>query len=212
MKWLSIILSATTAISAPAGVAVATNEDRTQTVQVAAIKNDTLTDTKTLLLGKSVSGTLIQRINTAVKQQLDEQAAEASRLARNTLKLHRTISKLKRTVGKTWYVFSGDTPSGWDCSGLVAWTYAELGIEVQHSANEQAHSGKRVTSPEPGDIVVFSRDGGNTFYHSAIYIGDGEIVQALRPGTATRIDSISSRLFKGDTIKFVRVTRQNPSA
>jgi cell wall-associated NlpC family hydrolase len=43
------------------------------------------------------------------------------------------IQDLEPYVGNTWYVFSGSTPEGWDCSGLVMWFYSELGVALEHT-------------------------------------------------------------------------------
>ena len=121
------------------------------------------------------------------------------------LKLTRTIAKLKSRIGKTWYVFSGDTPSGWDCSGLTRWTYAQLGYELPHSANKQAHLGTITRTPQPGDLVLFSY-GGRWFIHAAIYLGNGRVIHAgFGPGQSTAIIKLSSRAFQGMTIRYVAV-------
>ena len=69
-------------------------------------------------------------------------------ISSNTAKLHTAIKKLKKYVNKTWYVFSGDTPRGWDCSGLVKWTYDQLGIDLKHSASVQKNSGTIHKTPK----------------------------------------------------------------
>jgi cell wall-associated NlpC family hydrolase len=63
---------------------------------------------------------------------LSKQYLENQRLMKNSTMVNSVIEKLKNRVGKTWYVFSGNTPSGWDCSGLTMWFYQQLGIELEH--------------------------------------------------------------------------------
>lgn len=195
MKWLSILISATTAASAP----IAANVPQTELTSVTQQVND--------------SKTLMDNLQELAVQQtlLEKQAAAHEQLVRNTHLMDQALTKLKATVGHTWYAYSGDSPAGWDCSGLVVWTYEQLGITVKHRADLQAHEGQMVTNPKPGDIMVFSYDGGRTFYHSAIYLGDGQLVQALRPGTVTRIDPVNSDLFAGNTIRFIRVVDTDPT-
>jgi peptidoglycan endopeptidase LytE len=126
----------------------------------------------------------------------------------NTIKVEKVIRELKSRVGKTWYVFSGATPQGWDCSGLVYWAYEQLGIELKHSANKQGHSGQVVKIPKIGDVVVFSYKGSHDYYHSSIYIGDGKVIHAgFHKGTQTSIIPLSSRAFKDSNITFVRFIR-----
>lgn len=112
---------------------------------------------------------------------------------------------LVRFADKTPYVFSGSTTFGWDCSGMVVWTYKEIGITLPHSANKQAHIGKRVSKAKVGDIVVFAYPGSTDFYHSAIYLGNGKIINANRMYGTTKIQLLSD--FNKSQIRFVRVIK-----
>jgi cell wall-associated NlpC family hydrolase len=122
---------------------------------------------------------------------------------KNTERMKQTVQKLMRRVHKTSYVFSGSTPYGWDCSGMVRWTYKQFGLDVPHSANKQAHIGKRVSVPKLGDIVVFAYKGSTNFYHSGIYIGKGKIVNAHYEAGTTIIQPLTD--YKNSQIRFVRV-------
>ena len=123
-------------------------------------------------------------------------------------KVQTVIRQLRHRIGKTWYVFSGDTPQGWDCSGLVMWAYEQLGINVPHSANKLGHLNKGVKDPVPGDIVVWAYGKSTSYYHAAIYIGNGKVIHAgFHKGTTTQIISLSDPSFKGSTPKFVRLVQ-----
>jgi len=125
---------------------------------------------------------------------------------RNHARMTSIVKYLKTRVNKTSYVFSGSTPYGWDCSGMVRWAYAQFGLDIPHSANKQAHLGSRVSHPVPGDIVVFAYAGSTNFYHSAMYIGDGKIVHANRARKTTVIEPLSN--YKRSQIRFVRLVEQ----
>lgn len=112
-------------------------------------------------------------------------------LEANTEKVEKVVSQLKGHVDKTWYVFSGATPRGWDCSGLVMWTYEQLGFNLEHRASKQADAGTKVTDPKVGDIVAFIYNGSKSAYHVGIYIGDGKMVHAPKRGHLTRVESVS---------------------
>ena len=118
-------------------------------------------------------------------------------------KLKRVVTYLTTRVHKTAYVFSGSTISGWDCSGMVRYTYKRLGITLEHSANKQAHSGTRVSKPRVGDVVVFAYKGSTSFYHSAIYLGNDLIINANAMYRTTVIQPLSD--FSKSQIRFVRV-------
>jgi cell wall-associated NlpC family hydrolase len=85
------------------------------------------------------------------------------------------------------YVWGGASPSGFDCSGLVTYVYAQLGISLPHYTVSQWN----VTEPismsqlQPGDLVFF-----NGLGHDGIYIGNGQMVDAPHTGAVVRIESI----------------------
>lgn len=101
----------------------------------------------------------------------------------NTQKMTNVINKLTDRVNKTWYVFGGSTPRGWDCSGLVLWTYKHFGINLYHSAFAQKYSAKPHTYSDSkakvGDIIAFPG-------HVGIYVGNGYMIHAPHPGVRTQ--------------------------
>jgi cell wall-associated NlpC family hydrolase len=108
----------------------------------------------------------------------------------NTIAMHNMLDAVKARVGRTWYVFSGASPAGWDCSGLVLWAYEQVGIELPHRASEQKLAGKLTETPQPGDIVSFTYKGSQSAYHVGLYLGEGMMIDAPRPGQSTSIESI----------------------
>ena len=77
------------------------------------------------------------------------------------------------------YVWGGDDPNtGADCSGFVKYVYNEFGIQLPRRSCDQATIGEEVSFDEmvPGDLVFYKR--GDKIGHVAIYIGDGQVVQA----------------------------------
>ncbi len=85
------------------------------------------------------------------------------------------------------YVWGGASPSGFDCSGLVMYVYAQLGISLPHYTVAQWNATEPIASPAPGDLVFF-----NGLGHVGIYIGGGKFVDAPHTGSVVRIDSLSS--------------------
>jgi len=84
------------------------------------------------------------------------------------------------------YVYGGASPSGFDCSGLVMYVYAQLGISLPHYTVAQWNATQPVSSPAPGDLVFF-----NGLGHVGIYLGGGRFVNAPHTGSVVRIDSMS---------------------
>jgi peptidoglycan DL-endopeptidase CwlO len=85
------------------------------------------------------------------------------------------------------YEFGGESPAGFDCSGFVAYVYAQFGVSLPHSAAEQGRIGTRiaVAAALPGDVVVMN--GGS---HVGIYLGGGRMIDAPVPGRVVSNDAI----------------------
>lgn len=159
---------------------------------------------KTVNISNSV---LLHAVQIEKQKQIDlKRIAKEVAIQKNKEAINKQINKLKQYVGKTWYVFSGSSPSGWDCSGLTRWFYEDLGVELDHSASKQAkNAGIHVTNPKIGDIVAFSHLNSEKYYHVGIYVGDNKIIHAKKPGTRTELISLSDGWFAKSEISFVRV-------
>ena len=87
------------------------------------------------------------------------------------------------------YVWGGASPStGFDCSGLVMFVFAQVGISLPHNAAAQYSYGSPVSRDQlaPGDLVFFDGLG-----HVGIYIGNGQFVHAPHTGDVVKISSLS---------------------
>jgi peptidoglycan DL-endopeptidase CwlO len=84
------------------------------------------------------------------------------------------------------YVWGGDGPTVFDCSGLVQWSMRQAGIVMPRVASDQAQTGPQVplSELEPGDLLFYHTDptAPNYISHVAIYLGKGLMVQAPEPG------------------------------
>ena len=86
------------------------------------------------------------------------------------------------------YVYGGNQPSGWDCSGFVQYVFAQFGVTLPHSSGAQMSVGSPVASlaqAQPGDILANAN-------HAAIYIGNGMVMNAMSPSQGTGIASVST--------------------
>lgn len=86
------------------------------------------------------------------------------------------------------YVWGGNGPSGWDCSGFIKYVYAQHGINIARGTSAILGSGQfvRTSNPKPGDLV-FQNGGG----HVGIYLGGGQMIGAQNPTVDTMIHSVS---------------------
>ena len=88
----------------------------------------------------------------------------------------------------TPYAWGGASPGGFDCSGLVMWAYAQVGVSLPHSSYAQYGAGVPVSRDQlqPGDLVFFDGLG-----HVGIYIGGDQFVHAPHSGDVVKISSLS---------------------
>jgi cell wall-associated NlpC family hydrolase len=127
-------------------------------------------------------------------------------LKHNTAKLNTVLSQLKDLVHKTRYVFSGDTPSGFDCSGMTMWAYGQLGYNLEHRASKQKYEGTLVKTPKVGDIVAFTYKGSQSAYHVGIYLSPDEMIHAGGgKGDYTSIVRISKFAGKYSNVTYTRI-------
>jgi cell wall-associated NlpC family hydrolase len=96
------------------------------------------------------------------------------------------VALAKRQVGAP-YRWGGSNPSGFDCSGLVRYVYAQVGVALPHNAAQQYRLGTPIgrESLAPGDLVFFDR-----LRHNGIYLGEGRFVHARQTGRGVNIASL----------------------
>lgn len=185
MKWLPFLLTASTAVSSSAALPA----EELHPPLGSGVYMQTVTEPRFETHDGLALVRMLQELE-AKQTLLQKQAAEAKAAAERTEKIDATIKRLRKHVGHTPYVFSGITPAGWDCSGLTLWFYQEaLGIELEHSAGDQAKYGTKTDDPKPGDIVAFYYTGQKRPYHVGIYIGNDQFIHAPKPDRPTSIDN-----------------------
>lgn len=133
---------------------------------------------------------LADRFDEVIEQQTNEQVKERLRIFKeggienelptDSLDIDSLLAYAKSFKG-TKHVMGGTSKEGIDCSGLVMVSFMKFGVQLSHSAQEQARNGKIIPKMEdlkPGDMVFFydSYTTQNFITHSGIYLGEGDFI------------------------------------
>ncbi len=109
----------------------------------------------------------------------------------------RAVAAAEEMVGRP-YKLSGETPAGFDCSGLVRYSYLAAGIDLPHHTLDLKQRA-RVVRPgddlRKGDLVFFDENG-KKYSHVGIYAGENLFIHAASTGRAVRIDSLNDPYWK----------------
>lgn len=89
----------------------------------------------------------------------------------------------------TPYVYGGNGPENFDCSGFTKYVFAHFGIGLNRVAADQARQGTPVTDLQPGDLVFFGSSMGS-IHHVGIYVGNGCYIHAPHSNSYVQISSL----------------------
>ena len=115
------------------------------------------------------------------------------------------VSTARAMLGKP-YKYAGDTPAGFDCSGLVRYSYGQAGIKLPRDTKSQ----RQASVPVPvrnlrvGDLLFFDQEGKKAS-HVALYIGGGRFVHAPSTGGKVRTDSLKAEYWKKHFVEARRI-------
>lgn len=97
------------------------------------------------------------------------------------------LAAVRSALGKP-YMWGASGPHGFDCSGLMQWSYARAGVGLPRTSQAQQFAGRRLPLSEalPGDLVIYRADAS----HVGMYVGGGQVIHAPYPGAPVRYDPV----------------------
>jgi cell wall-associated NlpC family hydrolase len=142
---------------------------------------------------------LVNSLNAAQRAGLAAHLQERASRSGRTMDLHlpdfgpasgraaMAVAAARSAVGAP-YVWGSTGPSGFDCSGLMVFSYRHAGIALPRTSQAQMHAGQRVplNQVRPGDLIIYRGDAS----HVGMYVGGGQVVHAPYPGARVRYDPV----------------------
>ncbi|MFJ5528546.1 NlpC/P60 family protein [Streptomyces sp. NPDC093261] len=143
---------------------------------------------------------LLNSLSAQEKQQLAAEQDRASRASERSVlggdtgsasgRAAAAFAAAQSMIGRP-YQYGATGTATFDCSGLTSWAYAQAGVSIPRTSQEQANIGTRIYSVNDlkvGDLVFFFND----IHHVGLYAGNGQILHAPRTGTVVRYESMST--------------------
>ncbi len=130
----------------------------------------------------------------AVTQAIRSRAGSTSTVSRSSTRYSNPaqsssgIVNIARGLLGIPYVYGGESPSGFDCSGFTSYVFGKAGISIPRTASAQQRAATPVSDPKPGDLVFF----GSPAWHVGIYTGNGMMIDSPKPGKSTSERAIFS--------------------
>jgi cell wall-associated NlpC family hydrolase len=92
-------------------------------------------------------------------------------------------------AGKSLGIDSGSGTVGFDCSGLMLYAFAGVGIKLDHYSGSQYNAGRKIPSSQArrGDMLFW---GPNASQHVALYLGDGQMLEAPYTGSVVKVSPV----------------------
>jgi len=133
------------------------------------------------------------------------QVPEQTTVRANNEVAAKAVDYAREMLGRP-YKFAGDTPEGFDCSGLVKYSYGRAGISMPRDTQSQHRMSVLVSTHglREGDLLFFDQEGKKKS-HVGMYLGKGRFIHAPSSGGKVRIDSMNAEFWKKHFVEARRV-------
>jgi peptidoglycan DL-endopeptidase CwlO len=176
-------------------VTQALRDKQTAEQQIAAVNavETQMNAKKKLILAK------IDKVNSAAMKQAMTIFEQTGSYPKVTIPTANTVGAqaLQAAISRLGdpYIWGAAGPSQFDCSGLVMWAYAQVGISLPHYTGSQFNSGVHVARNdlEPGDLIFFFPN----ISHVGMYIGNGMMIDAPNFGEDVKVQPVYWSAFVG---------------
>jgi peptidoglycan DL-endopeptidase CwlO len=173
----------------------ALRDKETAQQQIAAVNalENQMDGKKKLILAK------IDKVNSAAMKQAMDIFEQTGQYPKVTIPTANTVGAqaLQAAISRLGdpYIWGAAGPTSFDCSGLVMWAYAQVGIALPHYTGSQWNSGVHVSRNdlEPGDLVFFFPN----ISHVGMYIGNGMMINAPNFGEDVKVEPVFWNNFVG---------------
>ncbi len=127
----------------------------------------------------------------------------------DSVRAHKVVRTAYAQIGKKYRSGGASPQKGFDCSGLVWWSYGQHGVKVPRITTDQAKTGKKVSkkAAKPGDILVFRTGHSPRGLHTGLYVGRQKFIHSPGTGKKVCMDSLSQDYWRDRLISIRSVGR-----
>jgi cell wall-associated NlpC family hydrolase len=180
-----------TATTAPTALALAPAVVAPEAASPVAVEKVGVVGVKAVAKPKPKPKPKVSAVTQAIRSRAADSTSTVSRSSTrysNPAQSSSGIVNIARGLLGIPYVYGGESPSGFDCSGFTMYVFGKAGISIPRTASAQQRAATPVSNPKPGDLVFF----GSPAWHVGIYTGNGMMIDSPTTGKSTSERAIFS--------------------
>jgi len=157
---------------------------------------------------KKTSSSTEKKTAAPTAAEAPKKSSPAPAPSRGKLASSGSVIKTARKYLGVPYVYGGESPKGFDCSGFTRYVFDKFGVDLPRTAQGQSSVGTKITRSDlsPGDLVFFNTERSGSINHVGIYAGGNQFIHASRTKGIT-ITSMDDSYYKNSLVTSRRVIR-----